>query len=462
MIRKIFFVVFAIFLMYSCNSKNDNPNTTNNNKQDNTNNTNVVLLDDYSKFISGIKTKTFADIQDKNFYKNYSKSIKTTWNYFYLNQLLVITKWGRTHNLISANDSTSVFYPFSGPDFPFVYAFYPYAKNYLLIGLENVGVIPDIANYSDMEINNYINSISSSLSFFFQNGYFSTEIMKNSFRNENMNGVIHPLLFFITRTGNKIENLRYFVLDNYGRIEYLDVLKRTEKRIKGVELSFTGMNGHKELFYLQVDLSDQNFVNHSELITFISKFNEKNVFIKSASYLLQDDSFNFFRDFLIKQSVKIIQDDSGFGYEFLKNSKFNVELYGNYSQTLNIFEEYWQESLKIAYSKTKNHDLPFRFGYNIPFDEMSLIYASKKVPEKIKYPIYKIQVKMSWNKISEDSFPEELRPLDYYYDEGYYKYTCGNFTNISDARLKLEVVKKKGFKDAFILKLTDSERKIVE
>ncbi|MEA3451565.1 MAG: hypothetical protein U9Q83_06635, partial [Bacteroidota bacterium] len=293
MVRKIFFVIFVMSILYSCSSENDNSNTTNKNNKSDTNNSNAILLDDYSKFISGINTKTFADIQDKNFYKNYSKSIKTTWNYFYLNQLLVITKWARSHNLISANDTASVFYPFSGPDFPFVYAFYPYAKNYLMIGLENIGVIPDIANYSDMEINNYINSISSSLSYFFQKGYFSTEIMKNSFRNENMNGVIHPLLFFITRTGNKIENLQYFVLDNYGRIEYLNNLKRTEKRIKGVKLSFTGINGYKELFYLQVDLSDQNFINHSELITFISKFNEKDVFIKSASYLLQDDVFGF-------------------------------------------------------------------------------------------------------------------------------------------------------------------------
>ncbi len=462
MTRKISILIFVLVIFFSCNINNEKNSTNGENTISDTTKSRIVLIDGYSKFISGIKTKSFSDIQDKNFYKNYSKSIETTWNYFYLNQLLVITKWGRSHNIISEKDTITVFYPFSGPDFSFVNAFYPYANNYLLIGLENIGVIPDFSKYSDLEIERYTNSLSGSLTEFFHKGYFSTENMKNSFRNPNMNGIVHPLLFFIARNGNKIENLQYFVIDNYGKMQKVDHFSATEKRIKGVKFSFTGRNGHKDLYYLQVDLSNQNFINHPELITFISNFGRKDIFIKSASYLLQNDKLSYFRNFLIKQSIKIIQDDSGFSYDFLKKHNFGVRLFGNYSQTLNIFKNYWQPDLKSAFEKVKEKKLPFRFGYNIPFDETSLIYAFRQPTKKIHYPIYKVQIKMSWNKLSNDSFSKDIQPVDYYYDEGYYKYTTGNFKKLSKAREVLSKVKKEGFKDAFIIEITQNKRKVVK
>lgn len=461
MTRKILILIFTLTIIFSCNNDQNDSNSLNKGNV-NSNNTKKVSIDDYAKFISGIKTQKFSDIQEKNFYKNYSKSIETTWNYFYLNQLLLITKWSTNHKLISELDTISVFYPFSGPDFPFVYSFYPYANKYLMLGLENIGEIPDFQKYSDIEIERYINSLSNSLTDFFHDGYFSTQNMKFSFRSENMNGVVHPLLFFITRSGNKIEKLQFFIIDPYGRMKIVKNLKRTDQEIKGLYISFTGKNGHKDLYYLQVDLSDQNFVNHPELITFISNFEEKNIFIKSASYLLQDENFSFFRKFLISQAVKIIQDDSGFGYDFLKKSNYDISLFGNYSHTLNIFEKYWQPELKKAYDKIKDHKLPFRFGYNIPFDETSLIFAYKIAPKEVQYPIYKIQIKMSWNKLSNDSFPESLQPIDYYYDEGYYKYTSGNYHNLQQTQKQLELAKKEGFKDAFIIEINRNSRKIIK
>ncbi len=462
--KQIFFVItILIFFLSACDNTNDNNTQQSDNQQViGTANTKISFIDEYARFISGLKTDSFADIQTKNFYKNYAESIETTWNYFYLNQLLVITNWAKENNIISPDDTNTVFYPFSGPDYSFVSAFYPYAKNYLFIGLENIGSIPDFKQYTDLEIEQYINSLSNALKDFFSVGYFSTEKMKHNFRSPEMNGVVHPLLFFITRTGNKINNLEYFVINQFGLPDIVDSLNPTDTSIKGIKFSFSGDYGNKDLYYLQVDLSNDNFPQHPELLTFISNFKEKNIFLKSSSYLLQQDKFSIFRDFLIQQAAKILQDDSGFGYEYLLNSGFNVQLFGNYYHTLNIFKEFSQPKLQQAYEKQKPEKLPFRFGYNIPFDETALIYAIKnqQVTEE-KYPVYKIQFKISWNKLKTSDFPQELQPVTYYFDEGYYKYMSGNYKTLPEAKNKLQTIKD-SYPDAFIVEINKNSKRIIE
>jgi hypothetical protein len=447
--------IIILLLIFSCNTK---INKTKNYKTHKTDSTKISLIDDYAKFISGIKCKTFSDIQQKNFYKNYAKSIETTWNYFFINQILRINSWCKKNKITIKTDTNTAFYPFSGPDFSFLYAFYPYAKKYLLIGLENIGDIPKFKNYTPLEIEKYTNSLSDALTEFFHKGYFSTENMKNNFRNPNVNGIVHPLLFFITRTNHKITDLKYFVIDNCGQEKDIKHFSPLEKRIKGVKISFTGKYGKKTLYYIQVDLSNRNFPLHPEVMTFLSNFGEKNIFIKSASYLLQNPQFTYFRDFSIKQANKILQDDSGFKYSFLKKHNFNIKLFGSYSHTLNIFEKYWQPDLKAAFDKQKTGKLPFRFGYNIPFEETAVIYAQKKHTQKINYPIYKIQFLISWNRLEIDSFPKKLQPVDYYFDEGYYKYLSGNFKKLENAKKYLKKIKKLGYQDAFILKINSNNK----
>lgn len=38
-----------------------------------------------------------------------------------------------------------MFYMFSGPDFLYANAFFPYARTYILCGIEPVGALPDVA-----------------------------------------------------------------------------------------------------------------------------------------------------------------------------------------------------------------------------------------------------------------------------------------------------------------------------
>lgn len=453
---KRFIFLFFIFALFACKNNTDQTdNSQNNNIEDTTS-----LIDDYAKFISGIKTKEFEEIQNKDFYKNYANAIGTSWNYFYINQLTLISKWCINKNIISNNDTIPLFYPFSGPDFPFAEAFFPYAKNYLFIGLENTGRIPDFKTYTDLQIEKYLYNFSNSMAEYFQNGYFSTKNMKNNFRNPEMNGIVHPLIFFITRTGNHITDLKYIVIDKYGQAVEVKQFQPLEKRIKGIKITFDGKYGKKRLYYLQVDLSNANFPAHNELTTFICNFKEKNVFVKSASYLLQRDDFSIFRNFLFDQAVKILQDDSGFSYKFLKSHNTNIKLFGKYNHTLKIFKDYEQKDLQEAFNKLQTEKLPFRFGYNIPFEETALIYATKEKPEKEVYPYYLVQFEIKWDKQKTDTFPSYLQPVTFYFDGGYYKYISGHFTNLEKAKNFLNKVKEQ-YPDAFIIEIKNFSKKII-
>lgn len=86
--------------------------------------------------------------------------------------------------------------------------------------------------------------------------------------------------------------------------------------------------------------------------------------------------------------------------------------------------------------------------------------VSKEIKEEAKSPlVYKIQVLSSDKKIPFTS--EKLKNLEkpgFYIDKGVYKYTSGEFVNHEDALKWLAEVRKKGFKDAFVIVTQDGKR----
>lgn len=71
---------------------------------------------------------------------------------------------------------------------------------------------------------------------------------------------------------------------------------------------------------------------------------------------------------------------------------------------------------------------------------------------------YRIQILVSSNKLENNSSNfKGLKPVDFYYDGGIYKYTYGSSNNIEDVKKELREVKKK-FKDAFIVEFENGHR----
>lgn len=449
-----FFLLFLIVIIIGCTTQNTSNNDSSVINQP------INEIDKYAKLISASETNIFEEIEKKEFYKIYQKATITNWNSFYAKQLAVIINWSKANNLTDDQDTTTVFYPFSGPDLPFVYAFYPYAKKYIFVGLEDLGKIFEIDKASDLEIERYLNAISLAVSDYLLYGFFSTNNLKKSFLSPEMNGTIHPLLFFSARLGYNIKSFRYFYIDDCGKINYFNKLDPLNKYIKGFELTLQNANDLRKVYYLQFDLSNQNFQKHPEFYCFISNFGYKNIFIKSASYLLHQEDFSMIKNLILSQFLKIIQDDSGIKFSDLKQKNYLIQLFGNYKTTINMFKKYFQKDLKEEYEKQKPKILPFRFGYNIPFDQTTIMFI-KKANTPINYPFYSVQFKMSWSRLNEDSLSKFIPDLDYYFEQNYYKYISGKFKTLEEAINHKNYLKSLGYSDCFIIYLTDSTKTII-
>ena len=90
------------------------------------------------------------------------------------------------------------------------------------------------------------------------------------------------------------------------------------------------------------------------------------------------------------------------------------------------------------------------------------IPASKEQPKAIQgdeqQPVFKVQFLSSSKQLAaEDKAFKGLKPVEFYYDKGLYKYTYGSSTNYNEIiRIKKKVNEK--FKDAFIVAFVQGER----
>lgn len=115
------------------------------------------------------------------------------------------------------------------------------------------------------------------------------------------------------------------------------------------------------------------------------------------------------------------------------------------------FDKYYTDLMKLNASQPA-----------VESTRSTTIPASKELPKAIQgdeqQPVFKVQFLSSSKKLAaEDKAFKGLKPVEFYYDKGLYKYTYGSSTNYNDIiRIKKKVNEK--FKDAFIVAFVQGER----
>jgi len=421
-------------------------------------------------YLAGKKSEKFRKLQRKKYYRNYATKIDQSWKQTTEKNLYEIKKWEHLNFISGVNDSATLFYPFSGPDFLYANTFFPGADTYLLVGLENPGKLPNIAKMDDEKRANYLYKLLHSLRYINHAGYFTTKQMMTDFADSSLNGIIHLLFYYITKTGHTITEVSSVVVDDYGNSKEKKNFQVEDKNPNGIKISFfkSGHGKIKTLYYFPFDLSDENLKDNLGFLLFLSGFGQKNTFMKSASYILHDNEFRLIRDLILKQSKNILQDDSGIPYSILKNSGYKIDLFGNYSRTIKTFAKNFQPDLQNALQKEGEGDLSFKLGYNSWENEMVLLLAEKQediVNMPVTYKrnkesvIYKVQFKSSWKKIPADSkMFDGLPPVDYYFNDNLYKYTIGNCTSQEECEALIKLAVNKSFIDAFVVAFYQKNR----
>ena len=429
---------------------------------------------DLARFLAGKANDKYAALQSSDYYKNYSTTAEQTWANLTSATLNPIKDWCKTNIPTFHNDTTTLFYPFGGPDMIFAMTFFPKVKDYVLMGLEKPGELCEPDQLTEDEMHQYLDSLSLSMRYVNKFGFFIAAHMAENFRNKNLDGTLHVVLYALAMHDCIITNHRNIYIDDHGDVKDNDGSVRNHPY--GWELSFRkpGDSRPRTVKYIRIDLSDAMMKGKMEFPFFLNSIKDKICYMKSASYLMQSEEFKIVRKLLLDQFDCLLQDESGFAYGRLIKD-YDVKLFGSYTKPLKVFSIFKQEDLREAL--TTCDPLPFKIGYASQHNESVLMACTRKDPAAIAAAtttaanntakpatsnegiVYKVQFLVSWKQLPSNS--KEFSGIDnvsYYTENNTYKYTAGNFKSEADCKAMLKTVRDKGYSDAFIVKFNNGKR----
>ena len=385
-------VVASAIVLYACSSnvKSEEVFKKNNGKDTIPEVANLPLKD--SIYIDSFFTDVALTIGgfENNFAKkrglvsNYPTLVSKQFNSFTKSKLNPISTWVQQNTMIPEKYACqTLFYPLAGADFVYANAFFDNVKNYILVGLEKPGYLPNYNQLNNVALESYRSQIFNSLDVSMKSGFFRTNSMRVQFNQKTVNGTLHSLLFYLARTGNKIRKIRHFILKDDSSVKYT---KGTEGMYSpGLDIEFlTADNKVKNLYYYNIDLSDEN-LQIEKFFTWVSSFGEHHTMLKAASYLNSRDYFSKTRKYILSSSNMIVQDDSGIPYKYFVDGSWDVKLYGGYKKVIPLFSTRIQPDMVAAYgdsTKLTSRFLPFRIGYNVAVGETNLQVVYKLKNDK--------------------------------------------------------------------------------
>jgi len=335
---------------------------------------------DYALFIAGLSNpeSVLAAYEDQPAWVRHAKFFDHNWERFTRGRLAPMREWA-AKELGSASAAT-VFYPFSGPDFVNVFALFPHAQTYLLIALEPVGVIPD---FSARKEQNFFASLQRSLYDLLQLDFFKTNQMKSSIGKSELKGSLPVLMFFLAREQARVLDVQYWAMKPDGTIAESPALGPRDRPtgIPGVRIVFAspGEPGNQTLYYFQFNLANDSLERNQQFVPFLKSFGPVTTFAKAASYLMYKPHFSAIRQFILDQSLYVLQGDSGIPLRYFDPSDWNLRFYGTYAGPIALFRNCYQADMANIYRRGDIQPLPFGIDYRHRARTSNLMFASKKV-----------------------------------------------------------------------------------
>lgn len=324
----------------------------------------------------------YAALYDSSYWTIYHEFIQISWEKLERQRLNKIRQWRAREISIADTLTHTVFYPFSGPDFLTAAVMFPQADTFILLGLEPVGALPDFSKMSAQQQQEYLSSFSNALGDIFQKSYFITKKMLHDFQSQKVNGLLPVLCFFIKKLNYDIADIKYIYKDSTSHIKESDYFTRNKNKVFGVKVTAIKDSCTKTIYYFRYNVMDKFFNDSTTFYRHISQYHHYVTYIKSASYLLHNPFMSNMRKLILKNSVAILQDDTGVPYRFLSDTtQWVVRLYGVYDNPVKDFGKMgYQPDLakKMKQDSASIPRLPFHLGYHWGSKKDVLIFAIKK------------------------------------------------------------------------------------
>ncbi|MCE2708753.1 MAG: hypothetical protein ACK5BR_03375 [Bacteroidota bacterium] len=368
--------IAIIFSIFSCGKENAEVQKLETKVEEKAPTPLPVVSEEFNRvalFLSGlpqVDSNYYSQLEKKEFWKLHEEQMKTIWEKAEGSRLSLISSWTEKSLIPKIKSDLPLYYPFAGADFLHAWYFYPNAPAYHLVALENVSKLPEFEKMSDDQFTEYLSSLRNSLRDVIGKSYFITMHMQTDLRSGNYSGILPLYFVFLSRTGHKLLNLETIEIDSLGNHKVTD-----NKNFPGVRIKMTkdGFN-EKELTYMKFDLGNDNLVAKQEYNKWVASLGEKNVFLKAASYLLHYNSFEEARNSIFSNTSSIFQDDSGIAYRYIDSTKFETNIFGEYTRPIKDFGDHtFQKDLESLYLQTpqeKRPTIPFPLGYHVVADKI--------------------------------------------------------------------------------------------
>jgi hypothetical protein len=338
--------------------------------------------DDYDRInnsirgLAGLTPLTDAAWTKAPEWSQYQDWIDGRWSYIERVRLNAMRAWAAGSLGSLQGRSSTVFYPFSGPDFLYVNTFFPDAKYLLMAGLEPVGTIPDLARLQQQgQLGAYLQDVKTSLFTILAASFFKTKDMKADLDNQLVDGLMPDIAVFLGREGYTIDSLHYVSLGHDGTLH-----PHEAAGAPGIQITyFKGDRDNLQyLFYFQADLGNDGLASNPGYLRLMHRLGPGITYLKAASYLLYGDYFSKMRDGILDDSVGVLEDDSGIPLRDFKPSDWQVTAYGNYTGPIALFKECYQPDLTQFYAANSHSALSFGSGYKYIAASSSLLVVTKK------------------------------------------------------------------------------------
>jgi hypothetical protein len=318
--------------------------------------------DDIAHFIAGLPPSArspLAALAGEPEWQRHAAFFDSSWKELDDRQLSRVRAWSAEN---VKQSQPILYYMFSGPDYLYANAFFPNAKTVIMSGLEPSGAIPELSDISARGLSRELGAIRGALGNLLKHSYFITSEMGSQLHRGRLTGTLPIIYVFLARSGKTIREVSLVAIDKDGKLHPQDE-PGLESSAKGAKIVFAGSDGTEQtLYYFRTDLSNKG-VAGSGFLQFCQGFGAGDSFVKSASYLLHNPGFSEVRDFLLKNSVALVQDDTGIPVKFLAESDWHLRPFGTYLHPIRQFSGHGQPKLVELFRKEHPAPLSFTVGY---------------------------------------------------------------------------------------------------
>lgn len=343
-------------------------------------------LNALANIMSGIAdtSSIYQYVQNTADFKSFSKNFDKRWNTYDSTRLMNLRKFRENEISKVVKPQATLFYPFSGPDILHAQAFFPDADQYVLIGLEPVGSLPEFKKEETDSLDSYFSKVNTSLNAILKFSFFRTQSMKNDLKNEEVDGTLHLLFLFLKRTGNELCSAKPVTVDSSGTIQYISSftdLKKLKTNTRGVEIKFVDDKKHlKTLYYFSLNAADGGLKSNKGFTTYLKNMGTVNTYLKGASYLMHKNYFTMVRNVILDQSHHVVQDDSGIAFHYFleDDHKWSYSFFGQYLKPIPMFAQFYQKDLDSLYKVQGAKPIGFGIGYNFKDKNSNFMIATKQ------------------------------------------------------------------------------------